>query len=195
MSQSNITQEQIEFILKHCFLYKARDLSYHLAEELFDSRALDILEQIKQLDQYTDYNKALSVLKKEYFDRYYVYENISNEVIKSYLINSLSEFSHFGWGYRTCPGFVTGIWGPTFDGKPVGGFSWRKDTSKESWKWFPYNLSETILYNNEYDNAKVEMNNVGFHPEHGATVADYIGHNIEYFKPYALAAAEYLKSI
>ena len=192
---SQITQQQIDFILKHCFLYKAKEGATHLSEELFDSRAKEILEQVKQLGQYADYNKALNTLKKEYFDRYYVCENVTNDVIKKYLIEGLSEFEHWGWGYRDCPGWVNGIWGLTFDGKNVSGFWSKKDTGKDMWNWFPYQLSETILYHNGHDNAKTELETAGFKPEYGSTVASYIEHNMVYFKPYALAAVEYLKTL
>ena len=192
---SQITQQQIDFILKHCFLYKAKEGAFHLAEDLFDDRAKCILEQVKQLGQYADYNKALNALKKEYFDRYYVYENVSNEAVKKYLLNGLIEFDHFGWGYRDCPGWVHGIWGPTFKGNSVGAFSWKKETGKELYKWFPYTLSETLVYHNGYDEATKQLKKARFNPEYGSSVASYIERNIIYFKPYALATAEYLKTI
>lgn len=191
---SQITQEQIDFLLKHCFLYKAKEGASDLSEYLFDDRAKGILEQVKQLGQYSDYNKALNTLKKEYFDKYYVYENMTNEVVKKYLIEGLYEFERFGWTYRDCPGWVNGMWGPSFDGKNMNMFSWRKDSGKDLWQWFPYQLSETLLYNEGHDKSRDALEEVGFKPEYGSTVASYIERNMVYFKPYALAAAEYLKT-
>lgn len=189
----NITQEHIEFILKHCFLYKAKEVSYQLADELIDNLGYESIQKAEEISHYVDVKNVTQKVKKDCFERYFVYENISNDVIKNYLIKSLVEFDHFGWGYHDCPGWVNGMWGVTFNGNSVGGFSWKKDTGKESWRWFPYNLSETLLYNNGYDNAKAELKKAGFNPNYGGSVASYIEHNIEYFKPYALRAADYLK--
>lgn len=191
----NIKQEQIEFILKKCFEYKAKEFSFQLASDLIDNAGYQVIQQAEVICGYVDVKKVTEKVKKECFEKYYKYENVSNRVIKDYLIKSLTEFEHFGWGYKECPGFVRGMWGLTFDGKNTSFFTFKKDTGKETWNWFPYNLIETILYINGYDNAHKDVKKYGFNPEYGSSVTDYIEHNIEYFKPYALATAEYLQTI
>jgi len=193
MGQDNITQEQIKFILKHCFEYKAKELAFELAPSLVDNEGYEIIKKAESICYYVDVKKVTDKIRKECFDKYYKYNNLNNQFIKDYILAGLKEFDHFGWGYRDCPGWVNGMWGPTFNNNPVGAFTWKMETGKEAYKWFPYNLSETLIYHNGYNEATKELNRNGFNPEYGSSVASYIERNIIYFKPYASAAVEYLK--
>lgn len=195
MSQDNITQEQIAFLLKHCFEYKVKELAYELAPSLVDNDGYEKIQKAEEISEYVDVKRVTDKVRKECFEKYYTFENINNPIIKDYILAGLKEFDLFGWGYRESPGWIHGIWGPTFNGVVIGAFSWRIETGKEAYKWFPYCLSDTLVYHNGYHDAVKALNKVGFSPEFGPSVAGYIERNIIYFKPYALAAAEYLRNM
>lgn len=178
--------EKDEWLLKFFFIGDVAKLSLPLGFKLFDERANKVVYHAENIPNYIDVDKVKKQLCDEYFKYFFNYDNLNMPVIKSHIIEKLSEFEDFNLHTN----------GRDFNYKDksnVNSFWFEKFTGQRSSDNFPYQFSRTVLYHSGYEKNKQELNKYGIGFIGGGTVADYILSGIYKLKPHVLEALETLK--
>jgi len=178
-----------DFLLRMFFIGKVKELSLPiLGEQLLDEHYKSILQHYEFVKKYIKVDTVEKQVLKECFDKYFIFENASNPIIKAHVIYSLKDITDFTSGYG----------GLFYKGESVNTWNWEKVVGGRQWECFPRAYAETVIYNgnrNSYEEARKNYQQYGITFWGGATVADYINSGLIALQPHVLEMISELESL
>ncbi len=186
--------KKIQFLLEHCFRSKIRERSYYITD-FIDNSGREIISTAKSIANYIDVNSVISKVKKECFEKYFRYENYTDKRVLSFLIQQLSDFENFDYGFTENKQSYDDMYCLKYNGKDLRLNSWREITGDEHYNNYAYVYTESVLYYSGYEKSKRDLRDLGINPVGGGSVADYIRHGIYDFKPHIAELVSFLNSI
>lgn len=188
--------EKLKFLLSICFSVKMKELSTSLTEKLITKKEERLIKLAYNLSDYIELPRTEEKIKEKCFNDTFKIENFKHPIILNFLIEKLSEFERFDFGY-TKPENISyrNYWSLKYDGEDLGSFGWVKTVGHESYKSYPYKFSSATLYHDWYEKAKEKLISLGIRPTGAGSQYDYESKGIYDLKPHIAELVIYLKTL